>query len=262
MANEITTQIRGNAMIITFNRPDRGNAMTGDMAHQLFQTLKQVTVDRAVRAVMLRGAGGTFMDGMELGLYAGSDFNAGLERNSQMIQNYHSAIRELHVMDKPVLAVVEGKVSGAGLSLMLAADLVLAGSGTQFSGGFTEHAMTPDGGATFFLTRKCGAAKATEILMLGQPFDAATAERLTLVNAVVDSAKLEEEALNSLDRLTSGPTKAYGGIKRLVAKAFEQDLHAQLALEHTYWGASSRSFDFRDAIKAYFAKRPPKFSGS
>jgi 2-(1,2-epoxy-1,2-dihydrophenyl)acetyl-CoA isomerase len=265
MANEITTEIRGNAvgsaLIVTFNRPNQGNALSKDMANQLHLAIKNVVTDRAIRAIMLRGAGGNFMDGLDWSIYGG-ELMSGVEQNNELLLPYNSAVRELHGMDKPILAVVSGKVTGPGLSLMLASDMVLAGRGAQFTADFSTHAMTPDGGASFFLPRKVGAAKATEILMLGETFDAAEAERLQLVNKVVDDAKLEEEAFQWIDRLANGPTKAYGGIKRLIGKAFEQDINTHMGLEHTYWGACARSFDFRSATKAQLTKKPVIYSGA
>lgn len=261
MAHDIITEMRGNALIITFNRPDHGNKLNEDMANALFQALKPATSDRAVRAVVLNGAGEHFMDGHDMGIYS-RDLAAGIEKNNEILLPYHSAIRELHVMDKPVLAVVRGRVTGPGLSFMLASDLVLAGRSSIFNAGFTSYAMSPDGGASFFLTRKVGLAKANEILMLSADFDAATAERLTLVNHVVEDIELENMALAWADRLAAAPTKALGAVKRLVGKAFEQDINAHIGLEHTYWGHSARSFDFRSAIKAMATKQPPKFSGA
>ena len=261
MANEIISEMRNGALIITFNCADQATSFNGNMAGQLFQILKPVAQDKAIRAVMLRGAGEHFMDGLDLDMYA-KDTATGAERNNELLLPYHSAIRELHGMDKPVLAVVQGRVSGPGLSFMLASDLVLAGRSAKFNAQFTSYAMTPDGGASFFLTRKLGAAKATEILMLSEEFDAAMAEKLQLVNAVVDDAALQAQSLEWIDRLAAGPTRAFGGVKRLVSKAYEHDLPAQLALEHTYWGVCSRSFDFRSAIKGLFMKQPVKYTGA
>jgi 2-(1,2-epoxy-1,2-dihydrophenyl)acetyl-CoA isomerase len=179
-----------------------------------------------------------------------------------MMQPYHSAIRELLAMDKPVIAACTGLTAGPGMSLMLACDLVLAAKSAVFNCKFTSYGMTPDGGASFLLARKVGMMKANELLMLSETFGAADAERWNLVNKVVDDAKLKDEALAWIDRLANGPTRAYGGVKRLVAKSLEQDVNTQLSLEHTYWGASARSFDFREAVKAHFAKRPAKFTGT
>ncbi len=111
MANEVTSEIKGQSLIVTFNRPERGNALNFDLATQLFTILKNATTDRGIRAVLLRGQGGNFMDGIDMAIYAG-DVALGIERANQLIQPYHSAIRELQAMEKPVVAVVDGNVPG------------------------------------------------------------------------------------------------------------------------------------------------------
>jgi 2-(1,2-epoxy-1,2-dihydrophenyl)acetyl-CoA isomerase len=261
MTTEVKSEMRGAALIVTFAIPDRANAFTVEMAQQLFNILKPVATTPAIRAVLLRGQGGHFLGDIDMNAYGG-DFATGVERVNQMFQPYHSSIRELQVMEKPVLAAVEGTITGAGFSMMLAADLVLAARSTKFSAGFVSYACTPHGGASFFLTRKAGLPKALELMMLNETFGAEDALGYRLVNRLVDDDKLGAESLAWIDRLAEGPTKAMGGVKRLAMKAFDQDVNGQLGLEHALWGASTRSFDFRDAIKAFFAKRPPKFTGT
>lgn len=260
--NEVLTERRGQALIITFNRPDHANALTMDMAQQLFTILKNATTDHSVRAVMLRGAGGNYMDGLDMSFYK-LNMNDALDKANQLILPYHSAIRELQVMDKPVLSVIDGYVTGTGFSFMLASDLVIASKSARFNTRFVEYALTPDGGVSFFLARKLGVSRAVEIMMLSEEFDAERAERLRIVNKVVDDdANLQEAALAWLDHLVAGPTKAYGAIKKLANRAFEQDLNAHLGLEHTYFGQSSRSFDFREAVRADNEGREPRFTGT
>ena len=261
MNNEILSERRGPALIVTFSRTETGNRFSIDMANQLFNCLKPLTTDRSIRAVLLRGKGGQFMDGLDMRIYEG-DIEKGVEHANQMILPYHSAIRELLAMEKPVIAAVNGKVSGPGMSLMLASDLVIAGRQTEFNCAVTSYAMGPDGGMSFFLARKAGALKAAELLMLNETFGAEEALRLNLINRIVDDEKLEEEALKLVDQLSAGPTRAFGAVKMLIGKAFEQNISAHLGLEHTYWGAGARSFDFREAIKARKDKRPPKYMGA
>ncbi len=210
---------------------------------------------------MLRGSGGNFMNGMDMSFYTG-DLNVALERANQLVLPYHSAIRELQAMDKPVLAAVEGAVTGSGISFMLACDLVISAQNTKFNCKFTDYGLTPDGGCSYFLPRKIGLSRATELMMLSQTFDVAEAERLHLVNKPVPDEQLESAALEWLDQLAEGPTRAYGAIKKLAMKSFEQDMNTHLGLEHTYFGHSTRSFDFREAVKAFTAGRPVKLSGS
>ncbi len=259
--NEVLTERRGQALIITFNRPDHANALTMDMAQQLFTILKNATTDHSVRAVMLRGAVGNYMDGLDMSFYK-DNMNDALDKANQLILPYHSAIRELHVMDKPVLSVIDGYVTGTGFSFMLASDLVIASKSARFNTRFAEYALTPDGGVSFFLARKLGISRAVEIMMLCEEFNAERAERLRIVNKVVENDDLQEQALVWLDHLVAGPTKAYGAIKKLASRAFEQDLNTHLGLEHSYFGQSSRSFDFREAVRADNEGREPRFTGT
>jgi 2-(1,2-epoxy-1,2-dihydrophenyl)acetyl-CoA isomerase len=261
MANEVLTESRGQALVVSFNRPDKGNALNFDMANRIFATLKPATTSLGIRAVLLRGEGGHFMNGLDHGVFAG-EYQTALAAGNQLIQPYHSSIREMHTMDKPILAAVEGRVMGPGMSFMLASDLILAARSTVFNMGFTSYALSPDGGASFYLTRKIGAAKAMELLMLSTDFTAEQAQQWGLINGIVDDDKLHDEAKSWVDNLAQGPTKAFGSVKRLVNKAFEQDIITHLGLEHTYWGATTRSFDFRAAIKANFDPKNTKFSGA
>ena len=258
---EIITERRGATLVITLNRPDHANAMTIDMANALYNTVKLATTDRGIRLVLLWGAGGHFMDGMDMSFYSG-DINLALENANKLVLPYHSVIREFQAMDKPVLSVVEGKVTGAGMSLMLASDLVIAARSTTFNTKFVDFALTPDGGCSYFLPRKIGASRAMELLMLNETIDSSEAERLHLVNRVVDDEKLHESAVEWADRLVDGPTRAYGAVKKLVMHSFEHELNAHLGMEHSCFGQSTRSFDFREAVKAYFDKRQAKFTGN
>ncbi|MDD5585733.1 MAG: enoyl-CoA hydratase-related protein [Alphaproteobacteria bacterium] len=260
-ANEVLSSRNGAVLVLTFNRPDRANAMTLDVASQMFTVLKNATTDRSVRAVMLCGAGGNFMGGVDMNVFAG-DINVALEHANNIVAPYHSAIRELQAMEKPVLAAVEGRVEGPGLSLMLASDLVISSRGARFNCKFTEYGLTPDGACSYFLPRKIGLNRAVELLMLSREFDTGTGERLGLVNRIVEDDKLQEEAMKLAVQLAEGPTKAYGGIKRLALQSFESNLNAHLGLEHAYFGQTSRSFDFREFLIAKSGGRPPKFTGT
>ncbi len=259
--NEILSERRGQVLILTFNRPQNANAMTLDMATQLFTILKNTTTDRSVRAVLLCGAGGNFMNGLDMSLYRG-DFNGVLERANQVILPYHSAIREIQTMDKPVIVAAQGHVTGTGFSFMVGADLVIAAQSARFNTRFAEIGLTPDGGCSYYLPRKVGLSRAVEIMMLAQEFNADDAASIGLVNKVVPDEQLMDEALKWADQLAAGPSKAYGAIKQLATRSFEQDIIKHLSLEHTYYGQASRSFDFREAIMADAAGRKPKFTGT
>jgi len=260
-ANEVLTVRNGQTLIVTFNRPEQQNALTYDMAAQAYNILKNATTDRGVRAVLLNGAGGHFMNGLDMELFKG-DFSTGLERFNQIVAPYHSAIRELQAMDKPVVAAVEGFVTGAGMSFMLACDMVLAARSTKFNCRYTQYAMTPDGACSYFLPRRVGYGKAFELLALSKEFDAAEAEKMNIVDKIYDDDKLHAESMSFATDIAKGPTKAYGGVKKLILRSFDNDLNAHLGLEHTYFGQSMRSFDFKECLRAQASGREPEYSGS
>jgi len=259
--SELLSERRGQTLILTFNRPNHENSLTLDMAEALFLALKNATTDKSVRAVLLCGSGKNFMNGLDMSFYK-QNMNDALEKANHIILPYHSAIRELQSMDKPVLSAVEGSVTGTGFSLMLASDLVISTKSAKFNTKFAEYGLTPDGGCSFFLPRKVGITRAVEMMMLCEEFNAEQAERFRIVNKVVDDDKLEEEAIKWIDLLAKGPTKAYGAIKKLAMKSFENDINAHLSLEHAYFGQSSRSFDFREAVRSEIKGEKSKFTGS
>jgi 2-(1,2-epoxy-1,2-dihydrophenyl)acetyl-CoA isomerase len=261
MTSEVLFEMRGAVLVVTFNRPDKGNALTWNMAKLLSEKLKAVSNDRGLRAVLLRGQGDQFMVGHEIDAYTGSA-NAVQEQIFQKIQFFYTVIRELQAMDRPVIAAVDGTVSGAGFNLMLASDIVIAARRAVFNTGFTPYAMVPDAGASFFLPRKVGAARALELLLLSEDFSAETAEKWGLVNRVVEDTAAHSEALIWAEKLAEGPTRIFGSTKKLVAKAFEQDLNAQLSLESAFFTAGSKTFDFREAMNAHVGKRAARFTGS
>ena len=261
MTSEILFETRGAVLVVTFNRPDKGNALTGVMSKMLSEKFKAINADRSLRAVLLRGQGDHFMCGYELSGFAG-DANALQEQIFLKNQFFYSVIRELQAMDRPVVAAVDGYVSGAGFNMMLASDIVIAARRTVFNTGFASIAMVPDAGATFFLPRKVGAARAIELLMLCEDFSADMAEQWGLINRVVDDSVVQSEAMAWAEKLANGATRILGATKKLVCSGFDKDLNSQLAVESAAATAMSKSFDFREAMNAYTAKREAKFTGA
>jgi 2-(1,2-epoxy-1,2-dihydrophenyl)acetyl-CoA isomerase len=259
--SEVLFETRGPILIVTFNRPDVGNAFTGFMAKILHDKLRVASEDRSVRAVLLRGAGGNFMSGNDMAAYMGDPKSIN-DIAFAKIQYFYSTIRDLQFMEKPVISMVNGRVSGAGINFILASDIVIAGRQTVFSAGYTDNAIVPDGGITFLLPRKVGTTRAIEMLMLNEDFTADTAEQWGLVNRVIDDSKLEQQTFAMVERLAAKATRTLGAAKRLVSKSFEQDLNTQLASEASYFNEGLKTFDFREAVKALAAKREPKYTGS
>jgi 2-(1,2-epoxy-1,2-dihydrophenyl)acetyl-CoA isomerase len=164
-------------------------------------------------------------------------------------------------MPKPVLASVHGAVAGAGVSIMAACDLAIAADDARFTAAYSAIGTSPDGGASYFLSRCLGPRRALEFLLLSEPVDAADALRLGLVNRVVPAAELGAATQRLATRLVRGPTRAYAQTKRLIDEAAVAPLEKQLEAEALAFSRCAGSDDMREGIAAFVAKRRPSFRG-
>lgn len=243
---------------LRFNRPQALNTIDADMARQILAAAEAIGRDPSVRAVVLSGAGKAFM--------AGGDLLA-MKANPQAIAKeiiapLHRALLLLASIDAPVIASVHGVVAGAGVSLMLNADLAVAAEGTRFNLAYINIGTSSDGGAPFALPRIVGLRNALEIALLGDGFDAAHAKRLGLVNRLVPSAELKAETLRLAQRLAAGPTRAIRNMRRLLRGSFESSYGMQLDAEEAAFAACAKSSDFVEGVQAFFDKRSARFQGS
>jgi 2-(1,2-epoxy-1,2-dihydrophenyl)acetyl-CoA isomerase len=243
---------------LRFNRPQALNAINSATAKALFDASDELSHDQSIRAVVMSGEGKGFMAGGDLTeMMADPPAIA-----SQIIDPLHAALIKLASMNAPLIASVHGVVAGAGVSLLLAADLAIAAAGTRFTLAYLNIGASCDGGASFGLPRVVGLRKALEIALLSEPFDAAEALRLSLVNRVVPAAELEAATLKLAQRLAAGPTRAIGHMRRLMRRSFASDLAAQLDAEKQAFAASTTTRDFAEGVSAFFEKRPARFEGS
>ena len=261
MTSEVTFDQLGAVLFINFNKPASKNAMDTSMARLLSDKLKAVASDRSIRAIVLRGSGDNFMDGSDLSGYVVGG-NTAQEQIFQRIQFFYSSIRELACTDRPVIASLDGAVSGSGLSFLLASDIVIASDRVSISSNFLSHALLPDGGVSFFLPRKIGISKANELLLLDKQLSAEEALAMGLVNKVVAAADLELETLEIAKKLANGPTRSIGAAKRLMQMSFENNLQSQLSSEAAAWNGVSKTFDFREGVNAFHLKKDPKYTGA
>ena len=178
-----------------------------------------------------------------------------------MAAELHRAVLALREAAQPVIAAVHGAVAGAGMSLLAAADLAIAADGTKFSMAYSAIGTSPDGGSTWFLPRLVGARRAMELLLLSEPFDAATALRYGLVNRVVPVDELEAIAAQLARHLAGGPARAHAEIKALVNRSFETTLPAQLDAEAAAFARCAATRDFNEGVTAFVGKRKAKFEG-
>lgn len=242
---------------LRFNRPTALNAINVPMAQALLSAAHELATDHSVRAVVLCGAGKGFMAGGDLTTLRADP----VQGAADLIGPLHEALTLFATLDAPLIAQVHGVAAGAGLSLMLQADFVLAAEGTCFNLAYINLGASCDVGASWALPRLVGLRRALEIALLGDTLTAADAERLGLVNRVVPAAELETEVRSLAQRLAEGPTRALGQMRRLMRTSFDHSLAEQLDAEAAAFGQCARTGDFRAGVDAFFAKHPAQFTG-
>ncbi|MDQ0505455.1 enoyl-CoA hydratase/isomerase family protein [Xanthobacter agilis] len=245
---------------IRFNRPDVLNALDESTILAWKAAVDQVADDDGVRVVVLSGEGRAFLAGGDVGRFHAA--GAGAQQVvADIIDPFHKTMLTLAGMAAPVIASVHGAVAGAGLSVALAADLVVAADDAKFTMAYTRIGATPDGSGTFSLPRVVGLRKAMELTLLSDVVDAAEALRLGLVNTVVAAADRARETDRLARRLAAGPTAAYGRVKHLLRASFAHTLAEQLHAEREAFLASAGTRDFAEGVAAFVEKRPPRFEG-
>lgn len=252
---------------ITLNRPKSLNAINPDMARALKQVAAEIKADEAVRVVVIQGAGDHFMAGGDVkGFKALFDENpdeAAIRAHfDEMLTIVHDFIADFRHMPKPVLGSVRGAVAGAGFSLMLACDIVLAADDSFYTLAYCNLGTSPDAGSTFALPRTVGLKKAFEMALLGDRFDAAEALRCGLINRVVPAAELRAETGKLAKRLAEGPVRAYAETKALLNGSLTRTLEEQLKAETAAFANCTVTGDFKEGVTAFVEKRPPRFTGT
>ena len=247
--------------IIELNRPERMNAWNVQFGIDLLDVVTAVADDDAVRAVMITGAGRGFSSGADLK----DGFDPGPDGRPQvgkvLRERYHPIITTIRTMPKPVVAAVNGPAVGIGLSLALAADLVVAAESAYFLLAFVNIGLVPDGGSSLFVPARVGHARAAEMAMLGERIDARTALEWGLINRVASDEAFREEAEALLGRLATGPTRSYAGSKRQLNAWIYSGMHDQLQLEASIQQEMARTDDFLEGASAFVQKRRANFRG-
>ena len=250
--------VEGAVATLTLDRPDALNALTVELKDELLAALGRTRRDRSVRAVVLTGAGRAFCAGQDLRERQRPDA-APLE--VELRERYNPIIRAMVGLGQPIIAAVNGIAAGAGASLALAADLRIASDSASFVLAFGRVGLVPDSGATWFLPRLIGAARAAELALLDEPLDAETALRWGLVSRVVPGDRLLDTARAMAERLAAGAPIASALTKRALRRSLEADLDDALDYEASLQGIAGRSADHAEGIAAFTEKRPPRFRG-
>ena len=253
---EVETSRDGAVLTITLNRPDVLNAFDSAM-HRAFAAALAEARAEDVRALVITGAGRGFCVGQDLTEFreAAGDIGARLRGN------YHPNVLALRALEKPVIAAVNGAAAGAGVSFACACDFRIASDQATFVPAFINIGLVPDSGATFFVTRLVGQARAFEWFATGRRLTAAEAHAWGVVNEVVEHDALAERTAAFAAELAAMPTRGIGMTKRLFDRAPTAVLEDQLEWEAQLQAAATRTEDFREGVAAFLEKRDPNFQG-
>jgi 2-(1,2-epoxy-1,2-dihydrophenyl)acetyl-CoA isomerase len=245
---------------LTMNRPQVLNALNGEMLDGLRDGLARAKADAAVRAVLLTGAGRGFCAGADLAAAAAHTGPFDVEQSLR--ERYHPIVLALRRCPKPVVAAVNGSAAGAGMSLALACDIVLAGESASFLQAFTRIGLVPDCGSTWLLPRLVGEVRARAMVMLADKIGARDALQLGLVWQVFADERLLPEARACAQRLAQMPTRAYDLIKQALEQSAGNGLATQLEVEARLQAQAMATADHKEGVAAFLAKRPAVFKGN
>lgn len=259
MSDDLRVSRTDGVVTVTLNRPHRKNAITRGGWHQLLTVFRQIAVP-ADRVVVLQGAAEDFCAGADLGTDTGAR-HEDLSDHLEQMRVVGDACLALHRLPVPTVAKVDGVAVGAGMSLALACDLVIATTRSRFSQIFVKRGLSPDFGSSWFLPRLVGLHRAKELALLGEIVDARSAEALGLLHRLVDPAELDEAASELVARLRAGPPVALRATKALLNNAFDVTLQQALDDEAGAQVINLGTRDAQEARAAFLEKRPAVFEG-
>ncbi|MFN2454101.1 MAG: enoyl-CoA hydratase family protein [Pyrinomonadaceae bacterium] len=246
---------------ITLNRPERLNALTFEVYRELTDAFAQLQAEKAVRVVVITGAGGAFCSGGDVRDIIGALVGSNIEEFLDFTRLTCELVRNIRALHKPVIASLNGTTAGAGACIALAADLRVASETARIAFLFVRVGLSgADMGASYLLPRFVGLAKATELLYTGDFIEAREAERIGLYNRVVANDKLEEETHKLATQLANGPGFALAMTKEMLNREMDVSLETALEWEAQAQGLCLQHPDFREAYEAFTKKRPPQFN--
>jgi 2-(1,2-epoxy-1,2-dihydrophenyl)acetyl-CoA isomerase len=247
--------------VLTLNRPARYNALTTELKVALRAAIAELAGAAGIRALVLTGAGKAFCVGQDLGEHAQALRADPATAFDTVAEHYNPVVQGLADLPFPVVAAINGPCVGAGLGFALACDLRVAAEGLKLSTAFTGIGLTADSGLSASLAHAVGTSRATELLLLGEPFTAEQARDWGLVREVVPAGEVLSAALGLARRLATGPTRAYAEVKRAVRSGAVGELPAVLAAEAAAQARLATTKDHAAAVEDFLAKRRPTFTG-
>jgi 2-(1,2-epoxy-1,2-dihydrophenyl)acetyl-CoA isomerase len=258
----ILTSVENKVATLTFNRPDKLNALSRDLLHQSIEVLKQWGRDPEVGAIIVTGAGRAFCAGGDVGNMAKeNEAPPSLEQQIDGLREAQELSWLLYNLPKVTLAAVNGHAMGAGLGVCLACDLRIASENAKFGTAYAKVGFGGDFGTTWLLAHYAGAPKAKELFFLGDIIDAAEAHRIGLINRVLPHDNLSSEVTAIATRIAHGPLTSYRYMKTNVNLALTTDFRTLLDREAETHLRCGQTEDHKEGVRAFLEKRPPNFSG-
>jgi len=258
MPDCLILEIKDKTAYITLNRPDVFNAFNDELSYALQDALKEATRNDEVRAVVLTGAGKAFCSGQDL-----KDISQKENRSlrDSIDKRYNPIIKAMRNMPKPIICRLNGVAAGAGCSIALASDMIIAAENASLIEIFINVGLVLDSGSSYFLPRVVGSQKAFELATMGSKVTAAQALEWGMVNKVVPIEELDAAVETVISFYRNAPTKAVGLMKKMLNKSFHSDLDTMLEYEAYCQEIAGNSDDYKEGVKAFNEKRKPAFVG-
>jgi len=261
MTEPVLLSTTGAVATVTLNRPEHMNSLTAEAKTALLQAVRAAAADDGVRAVVLAGSGRAFCVGQDLREHGALLESGSTAPLSTVREHYNPLVRALAGMDKPVVAAVNGTAAGAGLGLACACDFRIGAAGSRYTTAFTGIGLTADSGLSWTLPRLVGAARATALLMLAEPFTTEQAMDMGLLTAVVPPEQVLPAATELAARLAAGPTVAYAALKQSLRVGASSTLDEALDEEELQQTRAGATQDHRAAVQSFLIKQAPVFAG-
>jgi len=246
---------------LTLNRPDKMNSFNVQMHEEIRSALDDIASDGCTRCLLLTGNGRGFCAGQDLGDRAVAADDARPDLGLSVEKYYNPLIRRLTGLKMPVICALNGVAAGAGASIAMACDIVIAARSASFILSFCKVGLVPDSGSSWHFTRALGLPRAKALALLGNKLSAEKAEQWGLIYQVVDNDELAQESMTLASHLATQPTEALGNIKRLLNTSFDHSLHDQLERERETMQHLGKSDDYKEGVASFMEKRPASFVG-
>ncbi len=246
---------------ITLNRPATLNALTVELVSEMIHALDTLRDAGNTRVLLITGAGRGFSSGADLGAGVTGDPTGPRDAGLALETHYNPMLERIFALPFPVVTAVNGPAAGAGCSLAISGDVVIAAKSAYFLQAFINIGLVPDVGSTWLLPRMIGRARATGMMMLGEKLPAETAADWGLVWKVVDDAALMEEAHKICAKFAAGPTRSYALLRQAIRTSLESTLTQTLHHERVNQRSASRTNDFLEGVMAFLGKRAARFTG-